>query len=196
VAFFFAYITLYYYFNVRSIYAKEFYSRQIEVRDIFELQLIVKVRKSPKQACVLHSFDKRFNSCLLLHLDIQDYVNIQGLRIWQEEFSRIVNFYVEQECNQFLKKKVNEAVKVNTRAVHFLGLDLRVLTKQTNKKKRKKTRTVFKWKLCACSFKKVTLVRAKRAFNLQKKKKKRRKKEEKKETKKKRAEYLCAVAIP
>ncbi|GAM16870.1 hypothetical protein SAMD00019534_000450, partial [Acytostelium subglobosum LB1] len=37
---------------------------------------------------------------------IQDYVNIQGLRIWQEEFSRIVNYYVEQECNQFLKKKV------------------------------------------------------------------------------------------
>lgn len=40
--------------------------------------------------------------------DIQDYVNIQGLRIWQEEFSRIVNFYVEQECNVFLKKKVLE----------------------------------------------------------------------------------------
>eukprot|EP01133_Synstelium_polycarpum_P011225 gene11225-13087_t len=37
---------------------------------------------------------------------IQDYVNIQGLRIWQEEFSRIVNYYVEQECNLFLKKKV------------------------------------------------------------------------------------------
>ncbi|KAM9958880.1 hypothetical protein ACTFIW_012470 [Dictyostelium discoideum] len=37
---------------------------------------------------------------------IQDYVNIQGLKIWQEEFSRIVNFYVEQECNSFLKKKV------------------------------------------------------------------------------------------
>ncbi|EGC36216.1 hypothetical protein DICPUDRAFT_151370 [Dictyostelium purpureum] len=37
---------------------------------------------------------------------IQDYVNIQGLKIWQEEFSRIVNFYVEQECNSFLKKKI------------------------------------------------------------------------------------------
>lgn len=37
---------------------------------------------------------------------IQDYVNIYGLRIWQEEFSRIINFHVEQECNSFLKKKV------------------------------------------------------------------------------------------
>jgi WASH complex subunit strumpellin len=39
---------------------------------------------------------------------IQDYVNIYGLKIWQEEFSRIVYFHVEQECNSFLKKKVFE----------------------------------------------------------------------------------------
>ena len=39
---------------------------------------------------------------------IQDYVNIYGLKIWQEEFSRIINFNVEQECNSFLKKKVFE----------------------------------------------------------------------------------------
>jgi WASH complex subunit strumpellin len=39
---------------------------------------------------------------------IQDYVNIYGLKIWQEEFSRIIYFHVEQECNQFLKKKVLE----------------------------------------------------------------------------------------
>lgn len=38
---------------------------------------------------------------------IQDYVSLHGLRIWQEEFSRIVNFHVEQECNRFLKKQVN-----------------------------------------------------------------------------------------
>lgn len=37
---------------------------------------------------------------------IQDYVNIYGLKIWQEEFSRIVNYNVEQECNSFLKTKV------------------------------------------------------------------------------------------
>ena len=38
--------------------------------------------------------------------DIQDYVNIYGLKIWQEEFSRIVNYNVEQECNSFLKTKI------------------------------------------------------------------------------------------
>ena len=37
---------------------------------------------------------------------IQDYVNIPGLRIWQEELSRIFNFYLEQESNQYLKQKV------------------------------------------------------------------------------------------
>ena len=38
---------------------------------------------------------------------IQDYVNIQGLKIWQEELSRIVNYNVEQECNSFLRVKVS-----------------------------------------------------------------------------------------
>lgn len=37
---------------------------------------------------------------------IQDYINIYGLKIWQEEFSRIINYNVEQECNSFLKKKI------------------------------------------------------------------------------------------
>lgn len=37
---------------------------------------------------------------------IQDYVNIYGLKIWQEEVSRIVNYNVEQECNSFLRTKV------------------------------------------------------------------------------------------
>ena len=37
---------------------------------------------------------------------IQDYASLYGLKIWQEEFSRIIHFHVEQECNSFLKKKV------------------------------------------------------------------------------------------
>nr|DBA23989.1 TPA: hypothetical protein GDO54_011699 [Pyxicephalus adspersus] len=36
---------------------------------------------------------------------IQDYVSIYGLKIWQEEVSRIVNYNVEQECNNFLRTK-------------------------------------------------------------------------------------------
>ncbi|XP_065061996.1 WASH complex subunit 5-like [Rhopilema esculentum] len=37
---------------------------------------------------------------------IQDYVDMQGLKIWQEELSRIVNYNIEQECNSFLRVKV------------------------------------------------------------------------------------------
>lgn len=41
---------------------------------------------------------------------IQDYINIYGLKIWQEEFARIINYNVEQECNRFLKLKVYDMV--------------------------------------------------------------------------------------
>lgn len=37
---------------------------------------------------------------------IQDYLNINGLKIWQEEIMRLVNFNVEQECNSFMRRKV------------------------------------------------------------------------------------------
>ncbi|PBJ73549.1 hypothetical protein BCY84_14619 [Trypanosoma cruzi cruzi] len=37
---------------------------------------------------------------------IQDYVNVHGLCIWLEEFSRIVHFNVEMECNAFMQKKL------------------------------------------------------------------------------------------
>lgn len=47
---------------------------------------------------------------------IQDYVDIYGLKIWQEELSRIVNYNVEQECNSFLRTKVG-----------YLSLNINVL---------------------------------------------------------------------
>ena len=37
---------------------------------------------------------------------IQDYVRISGLKIWQEELSRVINFNVEQEANTFLRHKI------------------------------------------------------------------------------------------
>eukprot|EP00039_Didymoeca_costata_P019334 m.337103 g.337103 ORF g.337103 m.337103 type:complete len:1151 (+) comp18047_c0_seq1:185-3637(+) len=43
---------------------------------------------------------------------IQDYVNIYGLKIWQEEVSRIVNYNVEQECNSFLRTVVHDWMSV------------------------------------------------------------------------------------
>ena len=39
---------------------------------------------------------------------IQDYVNIHGMKIWQEEVSRIINYNIEQECNSFLRTKVGD----------------------------------------------------------------------------------------
>ncbi|CAK8692488.1 unnamed protein product [Clavelina lepadiformis] len=39
---------------------------------------------------------------------IQDYVNIYGLKIWQKEMMRIINYNVEQECNSFLRQKVQD----------------------------------------------------------------------------------------
>ncbi|XP_067134229.1 WASH complex subunit 5 [Centruroides vittatus] len=39
---------------------------------------------------------------------IQDYVSIYGLKIWQEEVSRIINYNIEQECNAFLRHKVQD----------------------------------------------------------------------------------------
>jgi len=52
---------------------------------------------------VLEGFKRSFNY-------IQDYVNIYGLKIWQEEFQRIVSYYVERECNRFMKQ-VHEGAK-------------------------------------------------------------------------------------
>lgn len=43
---------------------------------------------------------------------IQDYVDIHGLKIWQEEVSRIINYNMEQECNSFLRTKVGHHLQV------------------------------------------------------------------------------------
>ena len=37
---------------------------------------------------------------------IQDYVNLNGSKIWSEEMHRLINFYVELEANKFLSKKI------------------------------------------------------------------------------------------
>jgi WASH complex subunit strumpellin len=39
---------------------------------------------------------------------IQDYVNIYALRLWQEEFSRLISYTVERECNAFLRYPIQE----------------------------------------------------------------------------------------
>jgi len=36
------------------------------------------------------------------------FVVLRRLKIWQEEFSRVMNYNVEQECNKYLKKKISD----------------------------------------------------------------------------------------
>lgn len=39
---------------------------------------------------------------------IQDYIGMFGLKIWQEELSRVISYNVEQETNSFIRNKVAE----------------------------------------------------------------------------------------
>ncbi|KNC47128.1 WASH complex subunit strumpellin [Thecamonas trahens ATCC 50062] len=76
--------------------------------------------KKPELLPALQALQARLAGFRLSFEYVQDYVGIYGLKLWQEEFSRIVNFCVEQECNTFLKKKLfwwdskyyNEAVPI------------------------------------------------------------------------------------
>lgn len=37
---------------------------------------------------------------------VQDYIDIAGLKLWQEELARVVNLAVEQEANRYLRRKI------------------------------------------------------------------------------------------
>uniref|UniRef100_A0A671X5B5 WASH complex subunit 5 n=1 Tax=Sparus aurata TaxID=8175 RepID=A0A671X5B5_SPAAU len=50
---------------------------------------------------------------------IQDYVSIYGLKIWQEEVSRIINYNVEQECNSFLRAKQHQSIHLVHQSTHI-----------------------------------------------------------------------------
>ena len=66
---------------------------------------------NPKDLLVkLSELEKVLNGLRTSFQYIQDYVNIAGLRIWQEELCRIFNFYVEQESNLYLKQKVFQSL--------------------------------------------------------------------------------------
>ncbi len=44
---------------------------------------------------------------------IQDYININGSKMWSEEMHRLINFYVELEANKFLTKKIKHKKEKN-----------------------------------------------------------------------------------
>ncbi|XP_065361019.1 WASH complex subunit homolog 5 [Calliphora vicina] len=39
---------------------------------------------------------------------IQDYINVHGLKILQQELTRVINYNVEKECNAFLRNKIQD----------------------------------------------------------------------------------------
>jgi len=53
---------------------------------------------------------------------ISDYVKINGLQLWQEELAAVINFYVEQERNAFLKRKVHSWQSTFTLAAEAANL--------------------------------------------------------------------------
>lgn len=60
-------------------------------------------------AAHLHGFHLAFEY-------LSDYVKLSGLRVWQEELAEVLNFYVEQERNIFLKRRVHAWQSPFTRA--------------------------------------------------------------------------------
>jgi WASH complex subunit strumpellin len=49
---------------------------------------------------------------------VQDYIGVYGLRMWQEEFTRIIGFNTEAEANRYVRKKVlPEQSKYQSRAI-------------------------------------------------------------------------------
>ncbi|EGD78584.1 WASH complex subunit strumpellin [Salpingoeca rosetta] len=65
--------------------------------------------KEPEMLPRLRALAKRLQGIKRSFEYIQDYVSIYGLKIWQEEVSRIINFNVEQECNAFLRTQTLES---------------------------------------------------------------------------------------
>ena len=54
----------------------------------------------------LNILNKRVTSVKQSFLYIQDYININGSKMWCEEMHKLINYYVELEANRFLSKKI------------------------------------------------------------------------------------------
>jgi hypothetical protein len=49
---------------------------------------------------------KKLNNVKKSFIYIQDYINIDGSRMWSEELHRLINYFVDIEANSFLNKKI------------------------------------------------------------------------------------------
>lgn len=49
---------------------------------------------------------------------LQDYIGIAGLKMFQEELARVINYNTEQEANRYLKKKTfDSASRYQSKAI-------------------------------------------------------------------------------
>ncbi|KAJ8611733.1 hypothetical protein CTAYLR_009190 [Chrysophaeum taylorii] len=70
---------------------------------------------------------------------VQDYIDIAGLKMWQEEFSRVINYAVENEANKYLRRKVLDSeskyqssiVPIPPLRTNFMGSTLAALLRLT-----------------------------------------------------------------
>ena len=54
----------------------------------------------------LNRLNREISSIKRAFIYIQDYVNMNGSKMWSEEMHRLINFYVELEANKFLSRKI------------------------------------------------------------------------------------------
>ena len=55
----------------------------------------------------------KINSIRKSFLYIQDYININGSKMWCEEMHKLINYYVEIEANKFLARKIKQKNNLN-----------------------------------------------------------------------------------
>ena len=55
----------------------------------------------------------KINSVRKSFLYIQDYININGSKMWCEEMHKLINYYVEIEANKFLSRKIKQKNDLN-----------------------------------------------------------------------------------
>ena len=61
----------------------------------------------------LNDLISKINSIKKSFLYIQDYININGSKMWCEEMHKLINYYVEIEANKFLSKKIKQKNDLN-----------------------------------------------------------------------------------
>jgi len=97
----------------------------------------------------LNQLQTRLSGMLQSFQYIQDFVGIYGLKIWQEEFQRVINYNVEQESNLYLRRKVYDHQSLyqskvipipqhksqDPTALTFMGRLLKELLRHTNAQK-------------------------------------------------------------